>query len=126
MLVFINCSIMINYSHNNNIIIIVPVYNARQSKYTILYTCIHMQPRDPCPTYPVESYVFNISEDSGYVTTTICHIGNTSLNINGSDLGLLYNQVYHLMIEAVNAIGSTYSEEIIFCKSVVLQVKLMC
>ena len=97
-----------------------------QNNIVYLHDIVHMQPRDPCPAYPIESYIFNISEDSGYVTTTICHTGNTSLNINGSDHGLLYNQVYHLMIEAVNAIGSTYSEEIIFCKSVVLQVKLMC
>ncbi len=81
-----------------------------------------IQPRDPCPAYPVESYVFNISECSGNVITTINHTGNTSLNINGSDHGLLYNQVYHLMIEALNAIGSAPSEEIVFCKCTIMLV----
>ena len=38
------------------------------------------------------------------------------MNINGSGLGLLHDQVYQLTIEATNTIGSTSSEKIQFCK----------
>lgn len=86
-----------------------------QSIYAYAYT----QPRDPCPAYPVVTYTFNVSEDSGNFLTTINHMGNTSVNINGSNHGLLYDQVYHLTVEAINAIGSTPSEEILFCKSII-------
>ena len=86
--------------------------------YGILYThYTHTQPRDPCPAYPVISYAFNISEDSGNFIATISHTGNTSVNINGSDYDLLHNQVYCLTVEATNAVGSSHSEEILLCKS---------
>ena len=50
---------------------------------------------------------------------TVYHNGNASVNINGSNCVLLYNQIYHLTIEATNIVGSTPSEEIQFCKSIV-------
>ena len=77
----------------------------------------HTQPRDPCPAYPVVSYAFNISDDNGNFIATINHTGNASVNINGSDYDLLRNQVYRLMVEATNAVGSSHSEEILLCKS---------
>ena len=43
------------------------------------------------------------------------HMGNTSVNI-ASGCDLIHNQVYYLMIEAINAAGSTPSEEILLCK----------
>ena len=47
-------------------------------------------------------------------------MGNTSVTINGSDYDLAYDQVYHLIVEAINDAGSTPSEEILLCKSNVL------
>jgi hypothetical protein len=88
---------------------------------TLLYTRthIHIQPRDPCPAYPVRRYVFNISDENGNILATISHTGNTSVNLNGSDSDLIRNQVYYLTAEAINAAGSTPSEEILLCKSIV-------
>ena len=51
-------------------------------------------------------------------------MGNTSMNINGSGNGLLRNQVYHLTVEAINAVGSTHSEEILLCKSIIATITL--
>ena len=89
----------------------------------LIYTHTHVQPRDPCPAYPVESYVFNISEDNNNFIASVYHMGNASVNISGSDYGLLHNQVYQLTVEAVNAVGSTHSEEILLCKSTI---QLLC
>ena len=85
--------------------------------HTIIIVHIHTQPRDPCPAYPVTSYVFNISDDNGNFVCTMNHMGNTSVNITASGCDLIHNQVYYLMIEATNAAGSTPSEEILLCKS---------
>ena len=81
---------------------------------------IHAQPRDPCPAYPVEGYIFNISEENGNFIASVNHTGNTSVNINGTDYGLLHNQVYRLTVEAINDVGSSYSEKIHLCKSSIL------
>ena len=89
-----------------------------------MYTCI--QPRDPCPAYPVTSYVFNISDDKGNFIDAINHTGNTSIIINGSDYDLVHDQVYHLTVEAINDAGSTPSEEILLCKSSVLLHITLC
>ena len=83
--------------------------------HTIIIIHIHTQPRDPCPAYPVASYVFNILDDNGNFVCTMNHMGNTSVNI-ASGCDLIHNQVYYLMIEAINAAGSTPSEEILLCK----------
>ena len=47
-------------------------------------------------------------------------MGNTSVTINGSDYDLVDDRVYHLTVEAINAAGSTPSEEILLCKFYVL------
>jgi hypothetical protein len=47
-------------------------------------------------------------------------MGNTSVNVNGSGYDLIRNQVYRLTVEAINAAGSTPSEEILLCKSIIL------
>ena len=77
---------------------------------------IVIQPRDPCPAYPVTSYTFNITEGNirDYVTSKQ-YKGNNSLILNESN-GLVPNQVYQLVIEATNIVGSTASDEILFCK----------
>ena len=85
------------------------------SVYTHMHT--YIQPRDPCPAYPVFGYTFDIFDYNGNVITTINHTGNTSVNINGSNHGLLWNQMYYLTVEAINAVGRTPSEEILFCES---------
>ena len=75
-----------------------------------------MQPRDPCPSYPVTGYTFNITErDTMNFTISITHTGNSSLVLNSSD-GLLPNHNYILVIEVENNVGSRFSEEILFCK----------
>ena len=83
-----------------------------------IYTHTYLQPRDPCPAYPVESYAFNISEDNGNFIASINHTGNTSMSINGSGYGLLRNELYQLTVKATNAVGSSHSEKIMLCKSV--------
>ena len=88
--------------------------------YIHTYIHIHAQPRDPCPAYPVEGYIFNISEENGNFIASVNHTGNTSVNINGTDYGLLRNQVYRLTVEAINDVGSSYSQEIHLCKSSIL------
>ena len=93
----------------NKLIIIVVLSNT--------ITIVHIQPRDPCPAYPVTSYIFNISDDNGNFIDTISHMGNTSITINGSDYDLGHDQVYRLIVEAINDAGSTPSEEILLCKS---------
>ena len=75
----------------------------------------HTQPRDPCPSYPVISYTFNISEDNNIIAT-INHTGNASVNINGSSRGLVRDHIYLLIIEAMNNVGRTTSDEILLCK----------
>ena len=76
----------------------------------------HTQPRDPCPSYPVISYIFNISEDNNFIATINHDTGNSSVNINGSNHGLARDHVYLLIIEAMNNVGRTASDEILFCK----------
>ena len=91
----------------------------------MLFDVIHlhfyrMQPRDPCPSYPVNTYTFNITEkDSNILITTINHTGNSSLTLNDTN-GLLPYQVYIMVIEAENSVGSTTSEKIPLCKSVLV------
>lgn len=75
-----------------------------------------LQASDPCPSYPVTSYVFNITEqDSNNLTALIRHTGNTSLSVKEED-GLVPYRIYCLTIRAENSVGSTLSEEILLCK----------
>ena len=75
-----------------------------------------MQPRDPCPSYPIISYIFNITEqDNSNFALVISHNSNQTVSIDGSN-GLLPNKAYQLVLEAINMVGSTRSEEILFCK----------
>ena len=84
---------------------------------TLTLFLIVIQPRDPCPAYPVTSYTFNITEGNthDFVTSLKQHKGNNSLILNESN-DLVPNQVYQLVIEATNIVGSTASDGILFCK----------
>ena len=83
---------------------------------TLTLFLIVIQPRDPCPVYPVTSYTFNITEENTHdFVTSEQHKGNNSVVLNDTD-GLVPNQVYQLIIEATNDVGSTVSDGILFCK----------
>ena len=83
------------------------------------FTLTHTQPRDPCPAYPVGRYNFTITErDTDQLVTSVTHTGNISLVV-GRRNGLVANRIYMLTIEALNAVGSSISEdEILFCKHI--------
>ena len=72
---------------------------------------------DPCPSYPVSSYKFHITE--WYTNRLVSNTTRTSeldtFILDGSN-GLTRDQVYSLIVEAVNSIGSTFSEQLLFCK----------
>ena len=102
---YVNVALLLNYVH---IICSIPTC-----------TLTHTQPHDPCPAYPVGSYNFTITErDTDQLVTSVIHTGNISLVVGGSN-GLETNQIYMLMIEAMNTVGSSISEdEILFCKHI--------
>ena len=83
---------------------------------TLILFLIVIQPRDPCPAYPVTSYTFNITEGNTHdIVTSKQQTGNDSLILTDTD-GLVPNQVYQVVIEATNTVGSAVSDEILFCK----------
>ena len=62
------------------------------------------------------SYTFNITErDTNTLTASIRHTSTLPLVVDGSN-GLVPDQVYRLVIEAENSVGSTLSEEILICE----------
>ena len=68
---------------------------------------LSLQSADPCPSYPVTSYTFNITErDTNTLTASIRHTSTLPLVVDGSN-GLVPDQVYRLVIEAENSVGST-------------------
>ena len=81
-------------------------------------TCIFpTQPRDPCPSYPVISYIINITETFTNNFLMSVNIGNSFLVLNDTH-GLVPDQVYRLVIEVGNIVGRTLSEDILLCKFV--------
>ena len=74
------------------------------------------QPCDPCSVYPVISYTFNITERAtDNLVTSIRHTNTNPLIVDEAK-GLVRDQVYQLVIEAENSVGSNPSEEILLCK----------
>ena len=91
-------------------------FNHSELVRTLTPFLIVIQPRDPCPVYPVTSYTFNITErNTQNFVTFKQQTENNSLVLNDTD-GLVPNQIYQLIIEAANDVGSTVSDEILFCK----------
>ena len=67
----------------------------------------------------MSSYKFHITNwyTNRLINITTHPNGENPFILDGSD-GLTPDQVYSLVIEAVNSVGSTLSEEIMFCKSI--------
>ena len=87
--------------------------------HTHTHTIMRLQPRDPCPSYRVNSYNFTITErDTDRLVISVLHTSNASLLVDSSQ-GLIANQVYLLTIEAMNTVGSTISEDILLCTWIV-------
>ena len=62
------------------------------------------------------TYTLNITEqESNNLISSIPHFNTVPLMVNERN-GLVRDQVYRLVIEAENSVGSTISEEILFCK----------
>ena len=77
---------------------------------------MHSQPPDPCSDYPVTNYtIIVIEQTTNFSLVPIVCTRNESLFLSSSD-GLQPNKAYRLVIQANNAVGSTFSEEILFCK----------
>ena len=82
----------------------------------------HTQPPDPCPSFPVTNYTINITErDTNTLTTSIRYYmdsdNRTPLTVTvDSEDGLVPYQVYTLVIEAENIVGSSISEDFYVCK----------
>lgn len=72
---------------------------------------------DPCSIYPVSSYKFHITD--WYTNRSISITTRTSeldtFILDGSN-GLARDQVCLLVVEAVNNIGSTFSEQVQICE----------
>ena len=72
---------------------------------------------DPCPSYPVSSYKFHVTEwYTNRLVSNTTRISELDTFILDGSNGLTHDQVYSLVIEAVNSIGSTLSEQLLFCK----------
>ena len=89
------------------------------SRTVIALLCTHMiiqSSTDPCPAYPVSSYKFHVTE--WYTNRLVSNTTRTSeldmFILDGSN-GLTRDQIYSLVIEAVNSVGGTFSEEIQLC-----------
>ena len=76
---------------------------------------------DPCPSYPVTNLTINITQNTDMWIESIDYDGvdmtMSYLTVTlDSGVGLAHNQVYTIVIEAENIVGSTVSEDITLCE----------